>query len=63
VFGDQLRSLVVLSLHRGTVDRADGLSSFSDLLGRGSMEKRGIEFSNGDRPGVIFDRKKAIIPT
>lgn len=27
-----------------------------------AMEKRGIIFTNGDRPGVAIDRAKAIIP-
>jgi transcriptional regulator with XRE-family HTH domain len=30
---------------------------------RRALEQRGIEFTNGDRPGVTLDRSKAIIPT
>lgn len=29
---------------------------------RDALERRGITFTNGDRPGLYLDREKAIIP-
>jgi transcriptional regulator with XRE-family HTH domain len=41
-----------------TVPREETLRRIQDAL-----EQRGIIFHNGDKPGVTFDRSKAIIPS
>lgn len=40
-----------------TVTRASTVNKIRDAL-----ERRGIEFTNGDKPGVRLDPEKAIIP-
>jgi transcriptional regulator with XRE-family HTH domain len=43
--------------NRHTVPRDDTLQRIQEAL-----ERRGIIFMNGDKPGVMLDRDKAIIP-